>query len=330
MRTIQTSASFPLSSVKPLEGLLRYRAYCLEMTRQALRGPTRRRQRSPIGGASLEPFGEIGGLRYLRCQESGSLFLEELPDAVSWARLLQDVSRHRFSSEGFYPGLAQSRTDHVYTPKLEWIRDTLRLQGVRQPIVLEGATPPSTFTHLLKDSGMCSDVLMVDEMTVATGSGNCADAPRVHAAILLESLDRVDDPVALLQGVVNRMEEGGLLFVTALVCSGFDLAVLGLANLYLCPPDRTNCFSLQGLSRLLTQAGLTLIEVSTPGVLDVEVVRAHLQHNPSLPVSRFERQLIEADAQTHEALQAFLQRQGLSSFARLVGKKVSSKQEGAG
>ena len=321
MRTIQTSASVPLSSVKPLEGLLRYRACCLEMTRQALRGPTRRRQRSPISGAPLEPFGEVEGLRYLRCPDSGSLFLEELPASAAWVKLLKDVNRHRFSPDGFYPGLAQSRTDHVYTPKLEWIRDTLRLQELRQPVVLEAATPPSTFTHLLKDSGMFSDVLMVDEMTLATGSGSRPDDPRAHAAILLESLDRVDDPVALLQGVISRMDEGGLLFVTALVCSGFDVAVLGIHNLYLCPPDRTNCFSLQGLSRLLTQAGFALIEVSTPGVLDVEIVRAHLQHNPLLPLSHFERQLLEADGQTTEALQAFLQQQGLSSFARVVGRK---------
>jgi len=324
MRTIQTSARFPLSSVKPLEGLLQYRAYCLKMTRQALRGPTSRRQRSPVGGAPLEPFGEVGGLRYMRCPESGSLFLEELPDAASWAKLLQEVSHHRFSPEGFYPGLAQSRTEHVYTPKLEWIRDVLRLQGLHQPVILEAATPPSTFTYLLKDSGMFSDVRIVDEMALAAGSSNPPDGRRVQAAILLESLDRVDDPVAMLQGVAGRMEEGGLLFVTALVCSGFDLAVLGLHNLYLCPPDRANCFSLRGLSRLLTRAGFALIEVSTPGVLDVEVVRAHLQHDPALPLSPFERQLIEADAQhTDGALQAFLQHQGLSSFARLVGKRVS-------
>lgn len=320
MRSIQTGVSVPLSSVKPLDGLLRYRAYCLELMRRIEGGPRRRWQRSPVGDTPLEPYGDVGGFPYLRCPETGSLFLAEVPDAASWSKLLQDVSRHRFAPEGFYTGLAQSRTDHVYAPKLEWIQDTLRLQGLERPAILEAATPPSTFTHLLEESRLFADVVMVEEMALAHGR---AEGPgrTFQAAILLESVDRVDDPAGLVREVSRRLEDGGLLFVTALVCSGFDFTVLGLNNLYLCPPDRTNCFTLKGLSRLLSQAGFTLIEVSTPGVLDVEVVRAHLQHDPSLPVSAFERQLIEADARTPEALQTFLQQQGLSSFARVVARR---------
>lgn len=323
MRSIQTSVTFPLSSVKPLEGLLRYRGYCLDATRQALQGSTSRRTRSPVGDAPLEPFGEVGGLRYVRCPETGSLFLAELPsESASWAKLLRDVNRCRFSPEGFYPGLAQSRADYVYAPKLEWVQDTLRLQGLGRRSILEAVTPPSTFSRLLASSELFSEVWTVDEMALAHGSVGGSEDRRVQAAILLESLDRVDDPRALVEGVAGRLVEGGLLFVTALVCSGFDFAVLGLNNLYLCPPDRTNCFTLKGLSRLLSQAGFTLVEVSTPGVLDVEVVRVHLQQNPALPLSAFERQLIEADQQAQELLQAFLQQQGLSSFARVVAKKV--------
>jgi hypothetical protein len=71
----------------------------------------------------------------------------------------------------------------------------------------------------------------------------------------------------------------------------------------------------------LTRAGFTLLEVSTPGVLDVEIVQAHLRHDPSLPLSAFERQLLAADVETHAAFQSFLQEHGMSSFARIVGRK---------
>lgn len=109
--------------------------------------------------------------------------------------------------------------------------------------------------------------------------------------------------------------------MTALVASGFDLAVLGLKSLYLYPPDRANCFTLRGLSMLLEQAGFHLLEVSTPGVLDVEIVTAHCARDPSVDLSPFERQLIESDQHTKDEFQAFLQQRGLSSFARMVMKK---------
>src|SRR5262249_47893754 len=113
----------------------------------------------------------------------------------------------------------------------------------------------------------------------------------------------------------------GLLFLTSLVSSGFDFTVLGLKNHYLYPPDRANCFSLDGLKKLVMQAGFKLIEVSTPGVLDVEIVQAHRKHAPDLPLSDFERGILDSDEETRMAFQTFLQQRGRSSFARIVGRK---------
>ena len=117
MRSIQTQMRFPLSSVKPLEGLLRYRQASLSAVRKALKEGGRRRTDSPITGSELEPFGEIEGLAYGRCPDSGSLFLIEVPAARAWARVLAEVSRYRNSPETFYEGLERSREDHVYAPK---------------------------------------------------------------------------------------------------------------------------------------------------------------------------------------------------------------------
>ncbi len=325
MRAIESGVSIPLSSVKPLDGQVRYRAFCVQAMRQALaRGPTVRRDRSPVSGAALEPFGSVEGLEYRRCPDTDSLFLAELPEAATWARLLREVAQQRFAPAGDDSQLTQLRADHVYAPKLEWIQDTLRMHGLQRPSLLEAATPPSAMSRLLEDSGRFSAVTVVDEMALAHGAPAGPGAGPAEVVMLLESLDRVDDPRGLLEGVARRLPEGGLVFATALVSSGFDMAVLGLDNLYLCPPDRTNCFSLSGLARLLIEAGFGLIEVSTPGVLDVEVVQAHLHRDPTIRLSLFERQLIGSTDAAREQLQAFLQRGGLSSFARVVAKKLAA------
>ena len=318
--SIETDQTFPLASVKPLDRLQRYREQCLSETRKACAAPTRRRDVSPVSGQRLVPFGAVDGLEYLRCEQSGSLFLAEVPPPEAWAQLLSRLMRYRHSPEAFHAGLAGARTEHVYTPKLEWLLTTLRMQGLEQLPLLEVTTPPSDFTALLTESGAFARVVTVNEMELAHAAAR-ADGGRYGAAVLLESLDRVDEPAGLLSAVVERLAPGGLFFVTALVSSGFDLAVLGLNNRYLYPPDRTNCFSLQGLEQLLRNHGLTLLEVSTPGVLDVEIVQAHCQQVPGIPLSGFERQLLAASPQTLEAFQSFLQQHRMSSFARIIGQK---------
>lgn len=333
MRSIQTSHTFPLSSVKPLDGLMRYRAYCLEQTRKTIMTRGRRREQSPVGGERLEPFGFVEDQEYLRCPESGSIFLAQLSPDEDWAELLTDVSRYRRSPAAFHSDIAALRSDSVYLPKLDWIQGTLRLQGLDRPRLMEVVTPPSDFTSLLQRSGLFAEVITVGEVDLiiahdnsgrlgkgtSTGGSNKGDC--VEAAVLLESLDRVGEPGTLLRAVSGRLREGGLIFVTALVCSGFDITVLGLRNLYMYPPDRTNCFSLKGIELLLMRAGFALLEVSTPGVLDIEIVQAHLRHDPVIRLSTFEQRLVEADEETCSAFQAFLQQCRLSSFARIVARK---------
>ena len=317
MRTIETTQTFPLSSVKPLKGLTPYRRYCLEATGKALQ--TGKKRRSLPSGFEGVPFGTIENLEYLRCSKTGSLFLADLPTPEVWRTLLKDVATYRHTPEAFHAEISGSRAENVYLPKREWIENTLRIQGIRKARLLEVMTPPSDLSRVLAESASFAEVVSLNEMDLCHAPP--AFSQPFDAAVLLESLDRVDDPQALLETVWKGLKPGGLLFVTALASSGFDVAVLGLHNQYLYPPDRANCFSLQGLELLLRQSKFKLVEVSTPGVLDVEIVQAHRKENPSLPLSRFEAQVLNSDADTLSAFQSFLQQQGLSSFARLVGRK---------
>lgn len=328
MRVIRSGLHFSLASVKPIEELRGYREACLEATRAAVAQSGRVRERSPADGGPLERTGEVGGLTYVRCIGTGSLFLEQVAEPAAWKRLLTQASEQRYAPEGIHRKIERSRYETVYGPKLEWIEDVLRFERLRWPAIMEVVTPPSVFTPLLHASEHLGNVTTVAEMdlldTVRSGTqpgGNASQYSEVQAAVLLESLDRVDDPQALLRAVHRLLRPEALLFVTAVVCSGFDVSVLGAQHLYIFPPDRTNCFTMSALKDLLERTGFDLLEASTPGILDVEILRAHLGLEPPPQVPPFERALAEADEETRADFQAFLQQHQLSSFARLVGRK---------
>lgn len=321
MWSSETRRTFPLSSVKPLNSIFAYRDFCLEATKTTLKKGSVRRAASPLTGARLESFGEVDGLTYLRCPDTHSLFLADVASAEHWADLLKKTNDFRRSPRGFHSDIAESRAENVYRPKLDWIQSTLVLQQIHRPSLLEVTTTPSEFLPMIAGSGIFREQVSIDEAEFANGKGR---GPQAEVIVMPESLDRVQDPKALLQSASDCLASGGLIFVTGLVCSGFDLAVLGTHNVYLYPPDRTNCFSLRGLQMLFTQAGFELLEVSTPGVLDVEIVRAHVERDGRIPLSRFERELLASDGQVHSAFQTFLQQNGMSSFARIVGRKKTA------
>ena len=326
VRSIETSVTFPLSSVKPFESLQLYREYCIDATREALGAESWSREACPACESGSENIGAVDRLRYQRCSRCGTMFLREVADDSQWYDLLERVGERRNSASTFDSGVEHSRVENVYAPKKEWIESTLRLHGMKEANVVEVVSGQSPFTSLL-EKGSFRKVASVTEralMAAAELTGSTLEDGRAawDAAVLLESLDRSTDPAKILGEVALRVRTGGLIFVTALVASGFDIVCLGLRNMYLHPPDRTNCFSMEGLKQLLERTGYSPVEISTPGVLDVEIVNAH-RGLDDVTLSSFEKQLLDSDQETREAFQTFLQQNRMSSFARIVARRSS-------
>lgn len=72
----------------------------------------------------------------------------------------------------------------------------------------------------------------------------------------------------------------------------------------------------------MERAGLELIELSTPGHLDVELVLHAVRQDPSIRLPSFVEYLLEQrDALAHLDFQEFLQKHRLSSHVRVAARK---------
>src|SRR5256885_9561717 len=224
MWSSETRRTFALASVKPLTGMFAYRDSCLDATKAVLKQGILRRSTSPLTGIRLGLFGEVDGLAYLRCPDTGSLFLADVAPAELWSGLLKKTNELRRSPRAFHSGIAESRVENVHRPKLEWIQSTLVLQQIRHPSLIEVTTTPSEFLPMLEESGIFQHCASIDETDLANGRAGLSQA---EVLVMPESLDRTHDPKGLLKSAAECLMPGGLIFVTSLVSSGFDMAVLG-------------------------------------------------------------------------------------------------------
>jgi hypothetical protein len=89
------------------------------------------------------------------------------------------------------------------------------------------------------------------------------------------------------------------------------------------PPDRINLISTEGFTKLFEKSGFKIIEISTPGQLDIELVKNELKSNKNLKLPRFISYMLEnRDENSRYAFQEFLQRFNLSSHIRIAAKKI--------
>ena len=144
----------------------------------------------------------------------------------------------------------------------------------------------------------------------------------VDIVLAFDILPCIADVDALFAGARNGLKFGGLLFVNTISISGFDLQVLWENSPTIYPPDRLNLLSVEGLEELFTRHGFEVLEFSTPGTFDVEIVKRTLQRKPELTCDRFIRYLLmERDDQALRKFQEYLQQYRMSSYVRLALRK---------
>jgi hypothetical protein len=80
--------------------------------------------------------------------------------------------------------------------------------------------------------------------------------------------------------------------------------------------------SVSGFERLFARAGLTDIQVLTPGRLDVDIVRGALASDPSAVQNRFLQLLLSRGGDVLDAFQRFLADNRLSSHAWVLARRA--------
>ncbi len=138
--------------------------------------------------------------------------------------------------------------------------------------------------------------------------------------LYLNQLQHENDPIYSLSKIRESLLKDGLLILNTRLGSGFDILTLKGGTQDIFPYEHIMLPSKKGLEIILDRAGFELLEITTPGTRDMDIV---MKHKERIEDSNFFiKYLIDiADVSTIADFQQFLQKSGLSSFAQVVARK---------
>jgi 2-polyprenyl-3-methyl-5-hydroxy-6-metoxy-1,4-benzoquinol methylase len=276
------------------------------------------------------------GYEYAACRACGSLFLSPRPRAERMQRFYAEAESVRFWSSEFYRVTAESRREAIFRPRARMVAETadrfdvpprarLADVGAGYGLFLEEARAIGRFADIVAVepaaalAAVCRDkgFRVIGKTAEAVASGEVA----ADVVTAFEVLEHVHEPVTFLSAVGCLLAPGGIAVLTTLTASGFDIQVLWDAAKCVYAPHHINLMTTGGLERLVARAGLELIELTTPGRLDVDIVANTLAERPELPVGRFVSGLLAAPAATRSEFQKFLASNRLSSHVCIVVRR---------
>ena len=279
------------------------------------------------------------GFKYAECLACGSVYMNpRLSDADIRKHYLESASAN-FWRNTLSRKTEGKRKEKIYEKRFQWFRDiaqnylsratTIADFNSRDPEYLKEFLQNSYFKRKVVVNPYCN-IPALDNFNADAGScsviqeldDSLKDRGMVDIACAFEAIDCFADVELLLKTINALLCKGGLCFLTTISISGFDLQVLWENSTSIFPPDRINIFSRHGLELLFKRHGFDIIEYSTPGFLDLDIVKNAVRKDPAIELPRFvETILRNGDDQVYHDFQDFLQLSKLSSFVRIVLRK---------
>jgi hypothetical protein len=146
------------------------------------------------------------------------------------------------------------------------------------------------------------------------------DSESADVILYLTQIQYDTSPKTVLSKLYSKLNENGLLFLSARTGSGFDLLTLKGANGSIYPYEYATLPSIDGLQSLLKQTGFEVLEITSPGNLDIRYVVDSAEKLSA--DSLFLRYITEKlDDGALAEFQRFLQKSNISSYSQIVARR---------
>lgn len=283
-----------------------------------------------------EPGLTKSGFKYVSCVDCGSLYLSPRPPRDLIHSYQRESEAIKFFGTHFFKETAEARREKMFKPRAQLVGQWTSRLGLEGPleivdvgsgygIFLEEVSKLNRFARVsaIEPAPSLASVCRAKGFFVIEKAAEEVREGESSASIAtcFEVLEHVYDPAEFLTGVRRVLKPGGFLLLTTLTVTGFDIQVLWEHSKSVNPPQHINLLSVSGTELLFRRAGFEVVEVSTPGQLDVDIVRNTATENPAIALPRFVRQIaLHAPDDTREAFQKFLQDQKLSSHLRVIAR----------
>jgi len=273
------------------------------------------------------------GFDYRACNKCDSLFVSPRPKERALRSFYKNSRAGLFVRNTILKNMSEARSKKIFSYRIQWIMGLIEAYiPDNKKIFLDYATKYPALLTQLNNTGLFSYIVSVlpecyeqenllpGNIKIISNSNKVKESIDIFAAF--EVVERAFDPVKLFNNAFNVCKKNGLCIITSATSSGFEYQILGEYSPNVIPIDRLNLLSLEALRTQIEKAGFEIIEVSTPGRLDVEIVKRTYDKNPDIPLDSFWKYLFRYRRENAlHALQEYLQQFQLSSHVRIAAIK---------
>lgn len=269
------------------------------------------------------------GFSYEECPKCQTLFVSPRPAAGAFFDYYENSDSAKYFATTFYEATAESRREKLWKPKSQAVQSILKHYGAEAYNVVDigggygifaeeyGASTGALVT-VIEPGPELADICRKKGLTVIQSFLERVEPSQLDSSskvyVSFELFEHLHDPEIFLRRLCALMKKNDLFIFTTLSGIGIDIRVLweGSNSISL---QHLNFFNPGSIRLLAKRVGLEILEIKTPGKLDLDI----LSNNREKIKDRFWRIFINQSSQEElESWQEFIAEHGWSSHMWVV------------
>ena len=290
-------------------------------------------------GSDHAPEFKKSGFRYVSCKRCSTLFVNPRPTFDTLSRFYSNSPSTSFWVSRFFKPMAEVRRAKIFRPRAAEVCGLLK--NKKDNVIGDIGAGFGLFLEELRkltpDNRFIAIEPSVEMVDICKSSGlevmnTCLESLKerdIEFDLLtaFELIEHLFDPGAFFKKALSLLKPGGYLYITTLNCMGFDIMLLGDSSKSVTPPHHMNFFNPASIKGLLEGMGFEVVDISTPGKLDWDIVEGMIKSGFDAGI--FWNSIARsADLKAKERLQEWISSSGFSSHMRVVARKGGTKNIG--
>lgn len=280
---------------------------------------------------------EYNAMTHQRCAACGMQYVSPRPTADLLAEFYARSANYAFWAKNIYPASEATRREQIFAKRAKMVADLYLKRGKGRQKMLEVGVGYGLFIEELSKLNVFEQHVGVEPSTklaeICREKGMVIiDAPYeeiepfadIDMIASFEVVEHLYSPATFMTWIYESLKPDGLVILTCPNIEGLDTLLLAQDSIAV-DHQHLNYFSPNTFRAMLERVGFVDIEISTPGVLDVDLLRRAWREgkisNEKLGAFLF-KIINEEDERTDLLFQEFLQSACLSSNMMAVARKA--------
>lgn len=247
----------------------------------------------PACGEQGAPAFVKHGFGYEECAACRTLFVSPRPSAEAFQEYYQHSESAKYWASTFYRETSEARREKLWKPKARLLHEALSGMGCADAAVIDIGGGYGIFaeeyrlltgrdvTVIEPSSALAAacrekSLSVVEDFLENVSDAQLPDGKR--AFVSFELFEHLHDPRLFCKQVLGLMKPGDAFLFTTLSGTGLDIRVLWQNSPSVSPPHHLNFLNPRSMRILLEDVGFRVHDVTTPGKLDLDILRNNLEH----------------------------------------------------